>query len=91
VKPLLPDQGGVELGIGQLAGLHAVGRDLPVLVAQQHQALAPGGGTQPAGQRLRFTEILEIRHQPQPHRAADILGVRAADPVTPADRGTSEE
>jgi len=49
---------------------------------EQDPAVVPPAGGQPAWQRGRITEIVQLAHQLKPDGLADVLGVGAAQLVT---------
>jgi len=49
-------------------------------------ALAPRGGGQPARERSRFAQVVQMGHQLEPDDLADILGVGCVQPEVAADR-----
>ena len=64
--------------------------------AQDPAAFPPGGGGQPAGQRGRVADPVQLVHQPQPDVLADVVGVggssrclRQIDQISGAYRSTS--
>jgi hypothetical protein len=62
------------------------GRVRYVARAQDAEAFPPGGGGEPAGQRGRLADLVQLVHQAQPDALADVVGVGAAESVPAADR-----
>jgi len=55
--------------------VHLLGCRVPTVGALDPEALTPGGGAEPATQRGRLAEAIQMVHQPHPGGLKDIFGV----------------